>query len=81
MIREQPRLFDGTRVLDREAYLAAVVRTIEERFGACSKPGQPGDEVGVKNQNGYSEQYDIYLSNGRVRIPAGFVASCTPGRF
>lgn len=80
LMGERPDLFDGNRVRDRVAYIAGVARILEQRFRLCAKPGQPGDEVAIKNANNYNEQYDIYLSNERVRYQ-GFVASCRPARF
>jgi hypothetical protein len=80
LMGEQPSIFRGEEVLDRIAYVNGVARILEQRFGVCAKPGVPGDEVGVKTEQNYSEQYDIYLSNARVRR-GGFVASCRPSRF
>lgn len=78
--REQPDLFNGNNIRDRERYLREVARIAEQKYGLCVKPGGPGDEVGVKVGNSYSEQYDIYESNGRVRYP-GYQVTCTPARF
>ena len=80
LMGERPDLFDGQRVRDRVAYVNGVARVMEQRFRVCCKAGVPGDEIGCKNTNSYSEQYDIYLSNERVRF-GGFVASCRPARF
>jgi len=80
LMDEQPNIFRGEEVLDRIAYVNGVARILEQRFRLCAKPGQPGDEVGVKNANDYNEQYDIYLSNARVRRD-GLVATCQPARF
>lgn len=77
---EQPGLFDGDRVLDREKYMLGVATIVERDFGLCAIPGGPGDEIGVKKSNDFSEQYDIYLSNGRVRYPA-YQVICRPARF
>ncbi len=78
--REQPSLFNNQQVLDRVKYLEEVAKAVEKKYGLCVKPGFPGDEVGVKTQNGFSEQYDIYESNGRVRYP-GYQVTCRPARF
>jgi len=77
---EQPGLFDGQRILDRERFIREVARLTEQMFQLCVKPGGPGDEVGVKTGNGFSEQYDIYESNGRLRYP-GYQVTCRPARF
>ena len=78
--REQPSLFDGDRVLDREKYQLGVARILEQKYGVCAKPGAPGDEVAIKNSNDFSEQYDIYLSSARIRYP-GYQVTCRPARF
>jgi len=78
--REVPSIFNGDRVLDRERYLLEVAKAVEKKYGLCVKPGFPGDEVAVKNVNGFSEQYDIYESSGRVRYP-GYQVTCRPARF
>ena len=78
--REQPSLFFNQQVLDRVKYLEEVAKAAEKKYALCVKPGYPGDEVGVKTQNGFSEQYDIYESNGRVRYP-GYQVTCRPARF
>jgi len=77
---EQPQLFDGERILDREKYQLGVAAIVERKYRLCAIPGGPGDEIGVKNSNGFSEQYDIYQSSGRVRYP-GYAVTCTPARF
>ncbi len=77
---QQPGLFDGQKILDRERFLAEVSRITEQTFGLCVKPGADDDEVGVKAANGSSEQYDIYESHGRLRYP-GYAVTCRPARF
>jgi hypothetical protein len=77
---QQPDLFAGQRILDRDRFLREVARITEQRFGLCAKPGPNDDEVGVKTANGFSEQYDIYEQNGRLRYP-GYDGTCRPARF
>ena len=77
---EQPNLFDGMRILDRERFIREVARITEQKYLFCVIPGGPGDEVGVKTSNSFSEQYDIYESNGRIRFP-GYAVTCRPARF
>lgn len=78
--RERPELFNGDRPKDENAYVQGVARILERDFGYCSKQGGPEDEIGVKNANGWSEQYDILLSNGRIRH-YGYTVTCRPARF
>ena len=77
---ERPDLFSGNRVLDENAYVQGVARVLEQRFGLCARQGGPSDEVGVKSNNSYNEQYDILFSNGTVRTQ-GIVVACRPSRF
>jgi hypothetical protein len=77
--RSRPDLFNGNRVLDANAYVQGVARILEQ-MGFCSKPGAPEDEIGVKNSNGVSEQYDILLSSGSIRN-GGYQVTCRPARF
>jgi hypothetical protein len=77
---EQPTLFDGQKILDRDRFLREVSRIAEQRFNLCVKPGPNDDEVGVKSANAMSEQYDVFEHNGRLRYP-GYDGTCRPARF
>jgi hypothetical protein len=77
---QQPDLFNGQNIRDRERFIREVARIAEQKYRLCVIPGGPGDEVGVKVNNTYSEQYDIYESNGRIRYP-GYAVTCRPARF
>lgn len=77
---QQPDLFDGQKIKDRERFLREVARIAEQRSGLCVKPGPNDDELAVKIGNGQSEQYDIYEHNGRLRYP-GYDGTCRPARF
>jgi hypothetical protein len=78
--RDRPSLFDGQRVRDANAYVQGVAQILEQRFGLCSRQGGPEDEVGVKNSNSFSEQYDILFGNGTIRRN-GYTVTCRPARF
>jgi hypothetical protein len=80
ILQERPELFNGDRPKDDNAYIQGVAKILERDFGYCAKQGGPEDEVGVKNSNGFSEQYDILLSNGRIRR-FGYTVTCRPARF
>jgi hypothetical protein len=77
---QQPALFNGQKIVDRERFLREVARIAEQQSGLCVLPGPNDDEVGVKSANGVSEQYDIYESSGRLRYP-GYDGTCRPARF
>lgn len=78
--QERPELFNGDRPKDHDAYIQGVATILERDFGYCSRQGGPEDEVAVKNSNGFSEQYDILFSNGRIRR-GGYTVTCRPARF
>ncbi len=78
--REQPGLVVGDLVPNEGAFVAAVARTLTQRFGLCATPGGPADEVGVKSNNNFSEQFDIVFGSGTVRT-GGYTVTCRPARF
>lgn len=78
--KERPELFDRGRVLNDNAYVQGVARILERDYGLCSKQGGPEDEIGVKNANNYSEQFDILLGSGYIRY-GGHTVNCRPARF
>jgi hypothetical protein len=73
ILQERPELFNGDRPKDDNAYIQGVAKILERDFGYCAKQGGPEDEVGVKNSNGFSEQYDI--------LRFGYTVTCRPARF
>ena len=72
-----PRDRDGR--VDEAAYTAELVRRLRAK-GLCATVGGPGDELGLKQSNGESFQYDVHFGNGRPRR-GGYVAYCRPARF
>jgi hypothetical protein len=62
-----------------DAFMADLVGRLRAR-GLCATRGGPSDEVGIKGENGRSEQFDVVLSEGKVRR-RGYVAVCRPARF
>ena len=84
----QPELFNfndvangnGPRILDLEAYTLAVVDRIRAR-GLCAKNDEL-EEIALKNENSFSEQYDIQFQDKYVRTGAGIYRStCYPAAF
>jgi hypothetical protein len=84
---EHPELFnfnDGYgglsyRVLDRQRYYDVVQYNLE-RMGYCAKHDL--EEIGVKNDNRFNEQYQIMTSFGYSRWGAGsYRSSCFPPWF
>jgi len=77
---ERPQLFNGDTVKNHDAYVQGVAEILQRDYGVCSKQGGPDDEIGVKNSNGFSEQFDILLSSGKIRRN-GYTVTCRPARF
>lgn len=88
VMEERPDLFDfddfatgnGPRVLDLAAYTQAVIDLLEPQ-GYCAKDDR-GEELAIKNENGFSEQYDIQFADKYVRTGQGIYRStCYPAAF
>jgi hypothetical protein len=84
---EHPELFDfndgygqlSWRVLDRQKYYDTVKYNLE-RMGYCA--AHDLEEIGVKNDNRFNEQYQIMSSFGYSRWGAGaYRATCWPAWF
>jgi hypothetical protein len=84
---EHPELFDfndgygnlSWRVLDRKKYYDTVKFNLE-RMGYCAAHDE--EEIGVKNDNRFNEQYQIMTSYGYSRWGAGaYRATCWPPWF
>ena len=94
LVLQQPQLFDtseetggtGTgqyRVLDKEAYLNGLVGKLAAA-GYCAQR-DPDDfdyeRVQIKNENGFSETFDVLLSTGHMRRGGSYFETCTPASF
>lgn len=83
VIADHPELFDSTGdcdiVLDAEAYRAGVVERINAQ-DLCGFPDPNSiEEVVVKYNNAYSENFDILASTGCARYgPAIYTSTCAP---
>jgi hypothetical protein len=69
-------LVDG-RIADESGYTAEISRLLRLK-GYCSKNGLP-DETWVKNQNGFSEHWDVVSFNHEPILL--FAARCRPAGF
>jgi len=77
--RSLPSWFDQDGRVNEDEYVNEMVRRLKAR-GLCATRGGPSDEVGLKQGNGESFQYDVHLGNGRPRR-SGYTAYCSPSRF
>jgi hypothetical protein len=86
-VRVRPELFDledesGSgqyRVLDREAYLEAVVNELRVA-GFCAQRAYDRETIQVKGSNDLSEDFDVITSSGYVRRNA-YLTTCRPAAF
>jgi hypothetical protein len=93
LVQQKPQIFnksqeagDGTGqylVVDREAYLDGIVLNLmAARFCAQRDPADGAYErILVKNENGFSETYDVLTSGGYMRRGGIYLETCTPASF
>ena len=92
LLEQQPRIFDVTdeagagtrqyRVLDKEAYLNGLVANLVAA-GYCAERDADDytyERLLVKNENGFSEAFDVLTSTGFMRR-SGYVETCSPASF
>jgi hypothetical protein len=79
---QRPDLVDsaGRIQVDERAFGEAVCEIIESISDLCCTVGGPPDEIGVKSENGFSEQFDLVFGSGHLRHN-GYSATCSPARF
>ena len=91
--RTRPEIFDKTQeagagtgqylVVDREAYLNGIVGHLTAA-GFCAQRN-PDDfnyeQVQAKNENGFSETFDVMSSSGFARTNGIYKETCTPASF
>jgi hypothetical protein len=92
IVQQKPQIFDKSRevvpesgqyfVLDEEAYLDGLVSNLVAA-GYCAQR-DPDDyayeRLQVKNENGFSESFDVLSSQGFVRR-GGYIDTCSPASF
>jgi hypothetical protein len=86
---EHPELFDTSqtkgggiysyKVLDHRKYTTTVVANLQAA-GYCA--ADQLEEIQVKKSQDFNEQYNIWTSDGYVRLPPGaYITTCTPAQF
>lgn len=87
LTQQQPSIFDfGNNLCQNcyyvknvDAYVAGVIKNLNAA-GFCAI--YDGEELGVKTQNSFNEQYDIHLSSGHIRRGSGsYRSTCNPAWF
>ena len=93
LVQQSAQLFDknsesgaGTgqfRVLDKEGYLRGLVANLAAA-GYCSER-DPDDaryeRILVKNDNGFSENFDVLTASGYIRRGGSYFETCSPASF
>jgi hypothetical protein len=74
---ERPDVVSGNQVLNVGAYFVGIIQILD-RQGICAMT-ENGEELGVKRNNDYSEQYDILTAKDTVRNY--YAGTCTPAVF
>ena len=73
--------FDDGRVTNEDNFMAAVIEELQAQ-GFCVTRGGPEDEIGVKRDQEWSEQYDLLVGSSTPRHPAAnYTVACKPARF
>ena len=92
LVEERPELFDlkiekgwDTRqflIIQKEEYLDGVVDKLREMGFCAGRSIIDYEIIQVKNSNDFSEDYDIYTSDGFIRRGSGsYRQTCTPASF
>lgn len=93
LVREKAEIFDKTQeagtgtgqflVVDKEAYLNGIVGNLTAA-GFCAQRN-PDDfnyeQIEAKNENGFSENFDVMTGSGFARTNGIYKETCTPASF
>jgi hypothetical protein len=76
---ERPDIFNGNYIDKAGAYYVGLIKILD-RQGLCA--GYDGEELAVKIDNAYNEQYDVQTATGLVRFgPVSYRSTCYPASF
>jgi hypothetical protein len=73
---QRPDVFDGERVLNVGAYVVGLIKNLD-RQGICA--AYDGEELAVRTQGDFNDQYDVLTSGDLVR--RYYVNTCVPAVF
>jgi hypothetical protein len=71
---KKPDIFNGIQVLNVGAYIVEVIKAMDQE-GLCAV--YDGEELGVKKNDTYNEQYDILSAKNQIR-DAHYIGTCYP---
>jgi hypothetical protein len=73
---EKPEIFDGDQVLSAGQLIVGIIKKMDAK-GICA--GWDGEELAVKNEDSFNDQYDILTAGGRIRQGVGaYRVTCYP---
>jgi hypothetical protein len=76
---ERPDIFNGNYIQKAGAYYVGLIQVLD-RKGLCA--GYDGEELAVKSDNTYNEQYDVETATELVRFgPVSYRSTCYPASF
>jgi hypothetical protein len=93
LVQQRPQIFDLTdeagantrqyKVVDKEAYLNGMVATLIAAGNCSERDPDDGayERILVKNENGFSENFDILTVSGYMRRNGTYFETCTPASF
>jgi hypothetical protein len=73
---QKPQIFDGERVTNVGAYVVGVIKNLDAK-GVCAT--YDGEELAVRSQGDFNDQYDILTSGDLIR--RYYVNTCVPAVF
>lgn len=73
---QRPEIFDEEKVLNVGAYVVGVIKNLDKK-GICST--YDGEELAVRTQGDFNDQYDILTGNDLIR--RYYVNTCQPAVF
>src|SRR5207245_345801 len=83
--QRKPDIFDGKAIRLVSHYYDGLIKILAEDYGLCAVRGGagPSDELAVKGDNSFSEQWDVLAggSNGYVYPIWSYEVTCHPAAF
>jgi hypothetical protein len=80
---ERPNLFEPknpkkVKPQHYDTYVEGVAEILRS-YGYCAEQGGPEDEVAVKKNNNWNDQYDVLMGDGTSWV--AYTVTCRPSRF
>ena len=89
LVKQQPQLFDlnnpsgtgGFLIYNIDTFYAGVIANLQAQ-GLCAQVDAAREKISVKENNTYSENYDIVSAQNRIRRgDKTYLVTCTPANF